>query len=77
MNTRTVCRNTINWQLSKFVSGIYGFDPYNTVNARIMTKHIVWSFHGPLGAIAYRSQRAWDFTPGMSSAEKIKLYCVN
>lgn len=58
--------------MNKFVRTIYGFDPYNTVNAGLQTKLLVRSFNGPLGAIAYRSQKSWDFLPGLSAAEKIK-----
>lgn len=58
----------------KFNIGIYGFDPYNSVNAVVQGKLMVRNFHGPLGAIAYRSQRNWDFLPGLSAAEKITHY---
>lgn len=58
--------------MNKFVSTIYGFDPYNTVNADMQAKLLVRSFNGPLGSIAYRDQRKWDFLPGLSAAEKIK-----
>jgi hypothetical protein len=57
----------------KFVFTIYGFDPYNTADADKPGVGLqVGKFHGPLGALAYRSQRNWDFLPGLSADEKIK-----
>jgi len=61
---------------NKFVFNVYGFDPYNTTNAGIQGKLFVRSFNGPLGPIAYRCQKSWDYLPGLSAAEKIKHYGV-
>lgn len=56
----------------KFFNAGLGYDPYNTTNAVLQAKLTVRNFHGPLTAVAYRSQRKWDFLPGLSTAEKIK-----
>jgi hypothetical protein len=51
----------------------YGCDPYNTADAPQLNERIVRNFHGPLGAIAYRCQASWDFTPG-SPVEKLAYW---
>lgn len=55
----------------KIFNSALGYDPYNTTNAVLQCKMLVRNFHGPLTAVAYRSQRNWDFLPGISAAEKI------
>lgn len=55
------------------VLAVYGCDPYNSVDALTLGKHIVASFPGPLGPIAFRLQQSWDFCPG-DVATKLRYY---
>lgn len=50
---------------------LYGYDPYNTVDAPMLSHFIVRHYHGPLGPLAYRSQRYWDFAPGVLCAASL------
>jgi hypothetical protein len=50
---------------------MYGCDPYNTADALQLAHQIVRHYHGPLTAVAYRSQQHWDFAPGVSCAAKL------
>ena len=52
---------------------IYGCDPYNSTDAQQVATRIVTSYPGPLGEIAFRCQRSWDFGPN-GVAERLRYY---
>lgn len=56
---------------------IYGCDPYNSLDsAPVIARSIVvgGGYNGPLGALAYRSYKAWDFFKG-TNAQRIAAWC--
>jgi hypothetical protein len=54
----------------KFVQ-VGAYDPYNTVDAHQQALTLVRQCCSPLNPVAYRSQRDWDFLPGVSADQKM------
>lgn len=42
---------------------IYGYDPYNSADAKLVGAQVVRAYQGPLTAVAFRSQALWDLPP--------------